>query len=79
MPRYTEEHYKDVAHILKHHCQPPYSGPLPPHLARDFADLFAADNPPTCQVGHHDGPCGAVCLVGGFDRERFLEACGVEA
>ncbi len=60
-------------------------------IARDFADLFAADNPPTCTK------CGVLCATqqaanycaddafegenhkwaGGFDREQFLAACGL--
>jgi len=57
--------------------------------ALNFADLFAADNPPRCvncgepatttgggschyvpQLGEHN-------FEGGFDRERFLAACGL--
>ena len=48
-------------------------------LVEEFADLFAADNPPICRVAaRHFAPCGIVCLSGGFDRESFLAACGLE-
>lgn len=82
--RYQEKHYEDAARILREHkgcCKTEW-------VADDFADLFAANNPPTCRVcgesaagapppcerydGHHE-------WTGGFDREQFLSACGLES
>ena len=103
--RYQKSQIEDVARILKTmwecHCNSPHD-PNGPECAgcqtRDgmvgaFADLFAADNPPTCTK------CGVLCATqqavslcandafagenhqwsGGFDRERFLAACGLES
>ncbi len=49
----------------------------------DFANLFAADNPPKC-VAHRpgalfrNGPCITNCLFqGGFNRTAFLADCGL--
>jgi len=67
--RYSKRHYEDVARLLRcHHLEGNdcdiYS------VAHAFADLFAADNPRCafldCQM--HKG----------FDRARFLAACGLE-
>lgn len=75
--RYQETYYEDVAQLLnKHHSSP--------SLCFDFADRFAADDPPLCL------PCGVPHsrfhaseglheYKGGFDRKRFLAACGLEA
>ncbi len=77
--RYQSEHYEDVARILQQHVH------LPRHieqrqLVEDFADLFAADNPPRCST------CGAsVCsqrghvFVSGFNCEQFLADCGLRS
>ena len=58
----------------------------------EFADLFAADNPhlcADCNVRQGEEPTSGRCFearnrrshlfVGGFDRERFLTACGLES
>ena len=77
MPRYTEEHYEDVARLLDTYC-----GVTVRLIAQDFADLFAADNPRVCEVGSNHGPddiCGPACLRGGFNHAAFLRACGIEA
>ena len=86
MPRYTTAHHEDVAGILASYtlCKLPdrceschnHRGTV-----MRFADLFAADNPPVCEVGSNHGPddiCGPACLRGGFDRAEFLRACGIE-
>ncbi len=69
MSRYSKEHYEDVATILKRQT-------APVSLVNEFADLFAADNPPTCQLSdHHSGVCS---FGGGFNSGRFLVTCGLE-
>ena len=74
MSRYSKEHYEDVARILSAEfaTQKPANlhGPIR-NLIYDFADLFAADNPPACI----EGQCPS---HGGFDREQFLAACRLE-
>jgi len=74
--RYSKRHYEDVARLINE------SWPVEAadreaeevvlfSLVSRFADLFAADNPPS----------GKDCLCHecrGFDRERFLTACGLE-
>ena len=62
-------------------------------LANRFADLLAADNPRVCRVCGSSGRGGRFCFGAsgrvtrstdphifsdGFDRERFLKACGLE-
>ncbi len=85
MSRYSKKHYEDVARILGHH-NGPYADVVVPHLTREFADLFAADNLPSTHCWH----CGSNRNVvtdcthvkhnyGGFDREQFLAACGLES
>jgi len=96
--KYQEQHYEDVARIMRE-VAPTWHGANIPEIAEAWADLFAADNPPTCYVdGDHDGECDDGCLLDaadrarlkangvavvhgtpGFDRERFLKACGLEA
>ncbi len=56
------------------------------NIARDFETLFAADNPRRCFADEgHNGACDDGCLTGegssneGFDRKRFLAACGLES
>ncbi len=56
----------------------------------DFADLFAADNPAYCINCGAPAITDEVCasaggrlydehlFEGGFDREKFLDACGLE-
>jgi len=75
--RYQEKQIKDVAlPISRLELTPQMSR----RVALDFVDLFAADNPIRCRVvGGHDTPCGIGCLSDGFDRERFLVACGLES
>ncbi len=94
MSKYQDSYYKDVVKLLKPYTQ---ARSEPDHLmtadrsasiataravALDFADLFAADNPPSKWCWH----CGAnkgttpTCTnvghnYGGFDREQFLAAC----
>ncbi|KKN08696.1 hypothetical protein LCGC14_1053950 [marine sediment metagenome] len=82
MSRYTKEHYEGIAGLLaKYHASP--------GMCLDFADLFAADNPEVCRycgdsptaakvrcVGHEGDPFHN--FEGGFNREQFLEACGLE-
>ena len=56
-------------------------------LIQGFADLFTADNPPVCgYCGRSDGgDCWESpdhthdSYVGGFNREQFLVACGLES
>ncbi|KKK89734.1 hypothetical protein LCGC14_2730160, partial [marine sediment metagenome] len=63
--------------------------PMTSDLVDSFADLFAADNPPACQVCGYTGTTGTgspfCCqsmqghnFKGGFDGKQFLEACGLE-
>ncbi|KKK55252.1 hypothetical protein LCGC14_3076430 [marine sediment metagenome] len=82
MSRHSKQIYEDVAEVF-------HGEATVDNLAHDFADLFAADNPPRCvncgepatttgggschyvpQLGEHN-------FEGGFDRERFLAACGL--
>ena len=76
--RYQEKHYEDVARILLEFILLSHVSPMTSDLVDSFADLFAADNPGACTIpyvyhSHH------VCqLAGGFNRARFLAACGIE-
>jgi len=94
--RYQERHYEDVAKALKENRA--WAIELDSSHARGvmaatigtFADLFAADNPPTClHCGQEAIELSDTCPAGegfgaphahtqGFDRERFLTACGLE-
>ncbi len=75
MSRYTKEHYEDVAHIFAQYSRGLHNG-----VVKDFADLFAADNPKRCTFhGEHDTGYSEDCKVTGFNRERFLAACGLES
>ncbi|KKL08608.1 hypothetical protein LCGC14_2574110, partial [marine sediment metagenome] len=88
MPRYSKGHY-EVAQLIKALIVVS-EGPGAPYVRSQvysanlvslFADLFAADNPPVCEVGSNHGPddiCGPACLRGGFGRAGFLLACGLE-
>ena len=98
MLRYTKEHYKDVARLLSKHDalnRPVERADSESHrpmktVAHDFADLFAADSPPTCIHCGDDEGTTAVCISangrtydehlfeGGFDRTAFLRACGIK-
>jgi hypothetical protein len=88
--RYQKEHYEDVARLLKKRRPSDTLGAAAPVTAmmltwkavcRDFADLFAADNPQRCTAhvacpyNYSDGRDND-CHIYGFDRERFLEDCG---
>ncbi len=86
MSRYTKEHYEDVAAILLPHC--PGNSQIG-QIVKDFADLFAADNPPKCiHCGRSGAEAVGLCLgpqdylnhevAGGFNCEQFLTACGLE-
>ena len=84
--RYQKSQIEDVARILaeEKHFQETSGRPegmsaagAVINLQHTFADLFAADNPPMCRVGSHDGPCTPVCWLDGFNREQFLAACGL--
>ncbi len=92
MPRYSKGHYEDVADILRLRYN--YYHSYEPRIAlgstaQAFADLFAADNPPTCIHCGDDEGTTAVCISangrtydehlfeGGFDRTAFLRACGI--
>jgi hypothetical protein len=90
--RYTQEHYEDVARIIASHVRPALNPSTPaPYiqprcLVDDFADLFAADNPPV--MGRCCDPvppnefvaaeCTNYIVVSGFNRDRFLSACGLD-
>ena len=89
--RYNKRHYEDVARILgftiriSSNCDHPDCGCKVelPAIAKDFANLFAADNPPTCNIdrcGAHPGDDTSAghCFEDGFNRARFLTACGLE-
>ena len=99
MSRYTKQHYEDVARTLKEQAtyysgivndgQAIVAGVVLGRTIEDFADLFAADNPPACQVCGYTGTTGTgspfCCqsmqghnFKGGFDGKQFLEACGLE-
>ena len=92
MSRYTKEHYEDVARILSQRRAPDPGEGLGrirntalTDVANDFADLFAAD-PRYCIHCGDEASTTAVCPLhdehlfeGGFDRARFLAACGLEA
>ncbi|KKN69276.1 hypothetical protein LCGC14_0442710 [marine sediment metagenome] len=88
MSIYTEQHYKSIADLLSK------ADPSHPVMIQvkgiclDFADLFAADNPPStrCWNCGDDNESMALCTrpneghnFGGFNREWFLEACGLTA
>ncbi|MEE9569451.1 MAG: hypothetical protein V3W37_08700 [Candidatus Binatia bacterium] len=95
--RYQESQIEDVAQILKSqissalplnwvgHIAETETNATVKRLAHRFADLFAADNPPTCiECGAHrdetdpEGQCVNHLFAYGFDREQFLEACGLK-
>lgn len=89
MSTYTKQHYEDVARLIKESWPIEDDSREAEEvilfsLTNRFADLFAADNPPICRVAWrtagHDGPCTSTCLIegSGFNRARFLTACGLE-
>ena len=78
--RYRQEHYEDVAALLRGHNTATYDGHklMLSSLTLSFSDLFAADNPKRCTFhGDHDGKYSEDCKVTGFDRAQFLIACGL--
>jgi hypothetical protein len=89
--RYQEKHYEDVAGILNTHrtsqTRWAWSNAASTVLAKAFADLFAADNPPGCIHCNKSPGVSSACrspymrhhFEGGFDREQFLAACGLES
>lgn len=93
--KYQKHHYEDMALFLRQHdavCRPlapAASGLSRPimAIARNLADLFAADNPLGCArcgrlLTASPQPCkfpGGHRFTLGFDRERFLKACGLES
>ncbi len=87
--RYQKRHYEDVAGILHKYYEGIAYGPgYNACIAIDFADLFAADNPPLCSACGDEKGTTSICahscgshhiFTGGFDRERFLAACGLES
>lgn len=85
-PRYSKRCYEDVARILSRDARTVEI--VTEDIARDFADLFAADNPTQCtgDCGEHEGATRFCEVPGmehdfqdGFDREWFLKACGLES
>ncbi len=81
--RYQKSQIEDVAYIFAGRGMPDI---VRVQLTGDFADLFTADNP-TCCVNCGDIENTPVCtrpneghnFSGGFNRERFLAACGLES
>ena len=88
--RYQKSQIEDVAKVLHPYADASlkwgdgeYS--TMDEVARDFADLFAADNPPLCpnckvSVAGARTDCPtpeAAHNIGGFDRAEFLSACGL--
>ena len=82
MSKYQEQHYEDIASFIADmlRCRFGVPGGIGAYEAADyFAALFAADNPPMCNLPDgHDGECNQKG-EGGFDREWFLKACGLES
>ncbi|KKL28810.1 hypothetical protein LCGC14_2371400 [marine sediment metagenome] len=86
---YRQSQIEDVARILSYHTTAARVDGERERMewlawvAKSFVDLFAADNPPfcqTCKVEHSIFYAGEGLhdYKGGFDRERFLTACGLE-
>ncbi len=90
MSRYTKQQHEDVARILKDqlssaaplnwvgHIAEVETNATVKRIAYRFADLFAADNPGACSCPpgeEHPSKCN---MRGGFNREQFLAACGLE-
>jgi len=79
--RYQTEHYEDVAKILSKDARTVEI--VTEDIARDFANLFAADNPQRCTAhvacpyNHSDGRDND-CHIYGFNRAQFLTACGLK-
>ncbi len=85
MSRYSKEHYEDVARVIADATRcyefADSNGATPADIVNGLADLFAADNPPTC-AGCNPQPGDVIpashAVVGGFDRGQFLATCGLE-
>ncbi len=82
--RYQKSQIEDVAGIiaagLAEHPERPNRTPTLRAVARQFADLFAADNPKRCTFhGDHDTGYSEDCKITGFSRKQFLAACGLES
>ncbi len=92
--RYQKSQIEDVAETLRVHLQgtSPTMNPITllEDMIRDFADLFAADNPhgnsckdcgvkPPFYIPCTDRVTHSVFQQQGFDREKFLSACGLES
>ncbi|KKL16312.1 hypothetical protein LCGC14_2496890 [marine sediment metagenome] len=88
--RYQKEHYEDVARVLSYHTTAAGMDDEQERMqwltwiAKSFIDLFAADNPRRCTAHvacpyHHSDGRDNDCHIYGFNRERFLEACGLES
>ena len=80
--KYQTEHYEDVAKLIQR-----TNGCSIRYTAEQFADLFAADYPPYCSYcGRSSKADRSVCddptlhhnFQGGFDKAKFLAACGLE-
>ena len=86
--RYQKSQIEDVALIFATRGMPDI---VRTQLTGDFADLFAADNLGRCThcirlegtTAHCDSADGHLRdehnFQGGFDREQFLIACGLES
>ena len=93
--RYQEKHYEDVARLLSRRrtaVKYEHGSDIKfgvEDITHDFADLFAADNPPNDYCGYcsiqppFHVPCTekeehAIYHYQGFNRKQFLEACAIE-
>lgn len=92
---YRRQHYDDIASLLAKKGPSHPSMIMVKSICKDFADLFAADNPSICvncggQKGCVSEGVRTVCIStdrlrgehnfkGGFNRERFLAACGLKS
>ena len=76
--RYQKSQIEDVAGIIHDSIHQTLEG-YPFNWVERFADLFAADNPKRCTFhGDHNIGYSVDCKITGFNRERFLAACGLE-
>ncbi|KKL69488.1 hypothetical protein LCGC14_2114440 [marine sediment metagenome] len=89
MSRYTKQHYEDVARLLAKKSPNHPAMIMVKAVCEDFADLFAADNPPVCIHCGQSPVSSGLCLggqqqylnhevKGGFNPKQFLAACGLE-
>ncbi len=91
--RYQRSQIEDVARILSYHTTAAGMDDERERMewltwiTKSFIDLFAADNPPNCvDCGASSTGESKFCrqsivnhkFEGGFNRERFLAACGLE-